>query len=179
MKISELIGEARQHDNYNISYVTDPTKVTATVSDVISQKYTRLANNLKKIEALTEEIKKLQEDTKQQRREDVVELFDAEDVVMTRVIETRTVILTLSKDPKPTESPKYKVILEELEKHLTPELVTVLEALKREHKTTTQKEPSLRIDMKEGDGDQSQLLQKVYRWIDRFDQKLKQIKGML
>jgi hypothetical protein len=168
------IIEARA-DRTDVSYEQDPTKVTATVSGAMSGKYTKLAMNLQKIDMLTGEIKALQEEAKQSRREDIAGLFDAEDAVLTRVIDTKSAIFTLSKDPKETETPQYKKILEEFEKHLTPELINVLNALKKAHVTVTQKEPSLKYDMKnEAENDMSpidELVAKVNRWLPKFDAK--------
>ena len=172
------IIEGRQ-DHPDITYSQEPTKITATVSARISEKYTKLAQNLQKIDDLTEQIKNLQAEVKQQRREDVAALFDAEDAVFTRVIDTKSVVFTLSKDPKATELPQYKKILEELEQHLTPELLRVLAALKREHVTVTQKEPSLKYDMKEDASSVNELVSKVNRWLPKFDSKLAAIKNML
>lgn len=181
MKIYEIIKEARA-DHPDVSYVSEPTKVTAFVSNDLSRKYTQLYNNLKRITDLSEELKALQEQVKQDRREQVMDLFDVEDAVFTRVIETKSVVLTLSKDPKATEAPKYKVILEELEKHLTPELITVLEVLKKEHVTVTQKEPSLRAEPKstidENISDNS-VLSKISNWLPKFDRKLDAIHDQL
>lgn len=174
--------EART-DNPDVVYTQEPTKVTATVSSRVSEKYTKLVKNMQKIDALTEEIKTLQAEVKQQRREDVAALFDAEDAVFTRVIDTKSAIFTLSKDPKATEAPQYKKILEELEKHLTPELIAVLSALKEEHVTITQKEPSLKYDMKSesmgGVSSVDALVAKINRWLPKFDAKLASVTSIL
>lgn len=177
------IVEARL-DDPTVSYSQDDTKVTATITSHLSGKYTKLANNLQRIDQLTEELKSLQAEVKDQQREQVAELFDAEDAVFTRVVETKSVIFTLSKDPKATEAPQYKKILEEFETMLTPELVKVLHALKKQHVTITQKAPSLKYTMKseaigEDTGGVAELVAKVNRWLPKFDQKLDRLDSMI
>lgn len=172
MDMRKLINlvEARI-DDPNVGYEQDPSKVTARLGSYQSAKYTRLAKNMMRIDVLTEELKQLQAEVKQQRREDVAELFDVEDAVFTRVVETKSAIFKLTKDPKPTESPQYKKILEELEAHLTPELIKVLELLKKEHVTVTQKEPALSYELIKEDST-SEVLNKIVRWLPKYDQAL-------
>ena len=116
-------------ENPEVSYVDEPNKVTAKLSSYKSAEFTRLAKNMARIDELSTELKQLQSEVKQTRREDVAELFDVEDAVLTRVVETKSAFFKLTKDPKPTESPQYKTILEEFEKHLTPELIQILEVV--------------------------------------------------
>ena len=149
------IVEARI-EHPDVSYTDDPTKVTAKLSSYKSAEFTRLAKNMMRIDELTTELKQLQSDVKQARREDVAELFDVEDAVFTRVVETKSAYFKLTKDPKPTETPQYKTILEEFAQHLTPELIQVLEVLKN-------------------DG----LLNKIRNWLPKFDSRLDQIEHQL
>lgn len=178
MKITE-ITEARNLDSNTIQYHDDDSKVVATLKSYDSQSFTKLAQKVQRIEQLESEMKQLKEEVKQSTREDVSDLFDAEDTVKTRVIETLQFIFTLSKDPKATESPKYKDILEELTNHLTPELITVLEGLKQKMVTVTQKAPSLKITpVKESvfGGAFSRLKGLVNRWAGKYDQQLDSLK---
>jgi alanyl-tRNA synthetase len=150
-------------------------RVIASLKSHDSQVYTKLAQKTERIKQLKDEIKALEEEVKQSTRSDVADLFAAEDAVKTRVIETLSYILTLSKDPEPTKVPKYKDILEELSKQLTPELILVLEALKEQMVTVTQKAPSLRIKpVKEGRLDNLlfKFKEKIFGWANRYDQKL-------
>ena len=140
--------EARLTDT-DVEYEESADKVIATLKSYKSQSYTKLAQKLERIETLEEEIKTLKEEVKQDTRENVADLFDSADTINTRVVDTISFIFTLSKDPKPTVSPKYKDILAVLEKQLTPELIAVLEKLKNEMVTITQKAPSLKYSKKE------------------------------
>jgi uncharacterized protein (UPF0335 family) len=127
----------------------DTSKVVAKLYSYNSQIYTKLAQKVQRIEQLEAEMKQLKEEVKASTRGDVADLFDAEDAVKTRVVETVSFIIQLSKDPKETVSPKYKDILEALSTHMTPELITMMESLKKQMVTVTQKSPSLKITPKE------------------------------
>ena len=161
--------------NPDFDYQDNEQQVIAVLKSYNSQVYTKLAQKVERIDQLEAEIKMLKEEVKNETRENIADLFDAEDVVRTRVVQTMSFILTLSKDPKATVSPKYKDILEELSAHLTPELIIVLENLKKQLVTVTQKSPSLRIEpVDEGRfGDLfARFKQKVFGWANRYDQKL-------
>lgn len=121
------------------------TKVTAFLKSYDSGRYTKLGRNLLRIEQLTEEIKTLQTETKQEARELVADLFNAEDAAVTRVVDTVGFVFHMSKDPEPVGSVSYSKVLKELEGHLTPELVKVLEELKAKHTSApVQKAASLK-----------------------------------
>jgi hypothetical protein len=172
----------------DVSYNVGSDKVIATLKSYNSQVYTKLAQKLQRIDELEAEVKKLKDETKAAVRSDVAELFAIEDFTRTRVIETKQFIFTLSKDPKATEAPKYKDILEELSKSLTPELITVLEGLKKTMITTTQKAASLKLaqnaseSMNEGIWDTAKdalagFFAKVKAWGAKFDSKLAALKA--
>jgi uncharacterized protein (UPF0335 family) len=184
-KFKSLINlfEAR---NPNIEYQQNiETEVVAVLKSYNSQVYTKLAQKVERISQLEAEVKALKEEVKQETRENITDLFDAEDAVRTRVVDTVSFILTLSKDPKATESPKYKEILETLSSSLTPELIAVLENLKKTMVTVTQKAPALRIRAKDEQLDEednmiarfvNQLKSLVGRWAGSYDRKLDQLK---
>ena len=178
-----MICENRELNHPDIEYEDDPkgTKVIARLHSYKSQTYTKLAQKLQRMESLTEEMKQLKDEIKQHTREDVADLFDAADTARTRVIETVSFIFNLTKDPKVTESPKYKNILEELEQHLTPELIKVLEGIKNQEEmiTKTQKSPALSVKpINEAVGSIfARLKQAVYSWAKGYDQKLNALKA--
>ena len=120
----------------------------------------------------------LKEEVKQSTRDDIAELFDAEDAVKTRIVQTVSLILQLSKDPEPTEAPKYKDILEALSQHLTPELISVLEQLKKTMVTVTQKAPGLKIKSLD-EGAVANLFAEVNNliqdWAQSYDQELAEL----
>lgn len=183
-KFKKLINlfEAR---NPELEYQQLEGEVIATLKSYNSQVYTKLAQKVERISQLEVEVKALKEEVKQETRENITDLFDAADAINTRVVDTVSFILTLSKDPKATEAPKYKDILEALTEHLTPELIAVLEQLKKTMVTVTQKAPALRIRPKEEQLEEednmiarfiNHLMGIVSRWAGNYDRKLGMLK---
>lgn len=171
--------EARQPE---LTY-SEPSEgeVIAHLKSYNSQIYTKLAQKVERISVLEEEIKQLKEQVKQETRENITDLFDAEDAARTRVVDTMSFIMSLSKDPVATRSPKYKEILEALTQHLTPELIVVLEGLKQSMVTVTQKAPALRIRQKDLDEGMTETIgakvkNLVDSWGANYDNKLTQLK---
>ena len=171
--------------NPELEYQQLEGEVIATLKSYNSQVYTKLAQKVERISQLEVEVKALKEEVKQETRENITDLFDAADAVNTRVVDTVSFILTLSKDPKATEAPKYKDILEALTEHLTPVLFAVLEQHKKTMITVTQKAPALRIRSKEEQLKEEdsmiarfvdQLKGLVARWAGGYDRKLNMLK---
>ena len=179
----------------DISFSTEETggkitKVVATLRSYDSGRYTKLGRNLLRIEQAEKDIKVLKEETKAEARELVADLFNAEDAAMTRVVDTVSFLFEMTKDPKPTETYKYAKILEELETHMTPELLTVLETLKEKHKSVTAKAPALKAKDKEAateslnegmfdklKGFFSKLYQEIKAWGVKYDSQLDALKS--
>lgn len=191
MKIMEA-GYMGKADGSDIDYKTSPKgdKVTATVSGHLSAKYTKLAQNIDKIKILQAEIDELTEQTKQEARGAITDLFTAEDEVRTRVVETVSFTLKLTKTPEPTVTVKYAKVLEELESHLTPELLTVLEDLKSKFSSTVQKSAALSfapkesVDLSEGPLDKmkaffAKFLSYIDSWCSKYDSKLAALKSQV
>lgn len=173
MKIKQ-ITEARIPGD-DVEYEENEKQVIARLLSYKSQMYTKLAIKVKRIAELEAEIKQLNEEVKHEARGEVADLFDAEDAVKTRIIQTVSLIIQISKDPKPTVAPKYKDIVEELTTHLTPELIAVLEHLKKSMITVTQKEAKLELKpLDEGRIGSffAALKAKIFGWAQRYDQKL-------
>ena len=181
-KFRKLINlfESRSPD---FDYDETEKQVIVSLRSYNSQVYTKLAQNVERISTLEAEIKQLKEEVKQTTREDVADLFDAEDAAKTRIVNTVSLILQISKDPEPTVAPKYKDILEELTKSLTPELISVLEHLKKTMVTVTQKQPALKISKPIDESRFSDLFahvkNAVLSWGNRYDQKLEQLYSMV
>ena len=132
----------------DITYKADETggkitKITAFLTSQLSGKYTKLGRNLLKIKKAKEDLKMLEDETKDMTKELVGDLFHAEDEVYSRFVDTVSFIFEMSKKPKATETFKYAKIFEELEKDMTPELLARYHDLKEKYKTVTQKSPSL------------------------------------
>lgn len=129
-------------DSKNIQYTITGDKVIARLKNVDSTRYTRLGRNLKRMEWLAARMDYLKEQTKQDTRELIADLFLAEDANKTRVVETMGFIFKLTKDPKAAETVKYTKVLDELQDKLTPELIRVLEALVAKHTTLQKPKPA-------------------------------------
>lgn len=182
----------RINEDDQVEYSDSKNKVTATVKGHTSAKYTKLAKNIKKIQELQKEIEVLEEEAKADARSTISDLFKAEDEVKTRVVDTVSFTLTLSKTPEPTQTVAYAKVMKELEGHLTPELIEVLEDLKAKFTTTVQKQASLKmvakesIDLEEGVIDKlkdyfKKFLNTITNWCTKYDtelDKLKQEVGM-
>lgn len=165
-----------------VEYQETEKQVIAILKSYNSQVYTKLAQKFERIAQLEEEIKILKDEVKQSTREDVADLFDAEDGAKTRIIQTLSFVLQLSKDPEPTYAPKYKDILETLSQQLTPELIVVLEQLKKTMVTVTQKAAGLKIKTLD-ENDEGQLFAHIKNlisnWGEHYDQKLNALKAQL
>jgi hypothetical protein len=176
MKVNQIVNEARLPD---YDYQQGDGEVKVDLKSHQSQVYTKMAQKADRIKQLKAEIDTLESEFKQETRENVNDLFDATDAVNTRVVQTLQFVFTLSKDPKATEAPQYKKIIEELTQHLLPEQIAVLENLKKQYVTVTQKAPSLRISkIDEGLSDFfAKFKNWVFRWAASYDQKLAALKA--
>lgn len=200
MKLFEADYVGPQHNNPDVTYDTESkkgeiTKVIATLTSDTSGKYTKLGRNLNRMIKLREAADRLEEQAKQQSREMVAELFHASDACRTREVDTVSFLFKITKDPEATTTVKYAKVLEELEKHLTPELITVLEALKTQFSSVTQKQPSLlkhvdkakktteeSIELSEGFWDTIKskikaFATKVMNWGKSYDSRLARLKA--
>lgn len=166
-------------------------KVVASLKGRNSERYTKLAQNVQRIAVLEAEIKEKKELVKADTKELIGDLFASDDAVKTRVVDTLSFIMTMSKDPKATESHKYAEVIKELTVHLTPELITVLNALLKKYKTSTQKSPSLKIsaktesvDLTEGPMDAmksffAKFKDTIYSWCNKYDARLENLKRVI
>jgi len=162
-----------------------PDKAIVNLRGTDSMVYTKLAQKVQRIEQLEKEVKALKADVKEEAKVHVADLFAAEDEVRTRVVQTVSFVLTLSKNPKPTETIQYSKVLAELEQHLTPELLTMLEELKRQFLTISHRDPSLKVEpqsesLHEGIGDYfAKLRNFVANWGRKYDRKLLALRKMM
>ncbi len=142
-----LMEAERPHEgDPNVSYQevskgNEVHKVVATLTSFASGKYTKLAQNIARMQKVAEETLQLESEIKQDGREAVADLFRAEDAAYTRVVETVSFTLQIAKDPKAATTIEYKKVLEELQDHLTPELIAVLESIKAKFSTVQKPKP--------------------------------------
>lgn len=167
-----------------VVYTDEKSKVIAELRSHKSAVYTKLADRLETIDRMEAQIKEYKLEMKSITKEHVADLFDADDAVKTRVVDTISFIITLSKTPAPTTSYQYMKILAELANHLTPELLVVLNDLKEKFKTESQREPSISVDRKKVDESIGNKLQHYFakfkhfivRWAYGYDHRLNILK---
>lgn len=191
MKIMED-GYLGKSDGSDVDYETSSSgdKVTATVKGHLSARYTKLAKNIDRIKQLQAELDETVAQTKQDARDAISDLFAAEDEVRTRVVETVSFTLKLTRTPDPTTTVKYAKVLSELEKSLTPELIQVLEGLKQKFSSTVQKSAALSFAPKESAGISEGPLDKmsaffakflsyIDNWCSKYDMKLAKLQSQV
>lgn len=162
------------------------TKITAYLTSFASGRYTKLGRNLKRIEFLESRIKKLKEETKAETKELIADLFHAEDIVSTRVVETIGFTFELTKNPKDRETVKYAEVIKKLQDHLTPELISIMEGLIKEHTSSSKVSPSLKAHDKRQEYSEGaetpggfDIAGEIDQWSNNFDHKLDQLKNMV
>jgi hypothetical protein len=181
IKLRQLMNLCEGRDP-DVEYQDNDSQVIAMLYSYKSQVYTKIVNLLEETEQLETQLKAKKDELKTHTREDIANMFDDSiDITKTRIIETRSAVLTLSKDPKPTEAPQYKNILDEIYKDLTPELQARVDLLKKTMVTVTQKSPSLKYKrLEEGVATSffSRLRNYFMKWGQSYDQKLDKVKRM-
>lgn len=165
-----------------VDYTDTPKgdRVTAHLRGRDSEKYTKLGTKIERIQTLKKELTDLEAEVKASTKSDIADLFDAADVVKTRVVETLSLIFTLSKDPEASNNPKYKEILETLSADFTPDLIKKMEKLKETMVTVVNRSPSLRTThLKEGmvGGFFKKLKSYFQAWGIQYDEKLDALKA--
>jgi hypothetical protein len=208
MKLMEYKYVGAKSDNANVKYDATYaksgkeagviTKVTAVLTSYESGKYTRLAQNVQRLQELAVETLELENQVKQDARDTIADLFHAEDAAYTRVVETVSFILSITKDNDPATTVKYAQVLDELQSHLTPELVKVLESIKEKFSTVQKpKPPSLKWSAKTKDQNNesatalaeapmekmkmffTRYLSKILAWGNAYDAKLEKLRNMV
>ena len=155
---SMILAEAR---NPAITYKEKVVKnkidrVTAELSGSDSAVMTKLAGRYDRLEKAIKKMGEKRNELNEQLKERVTDLFDAEDVVLTRVVETASFTLTLSKLVKSAEQePKvvvnYQKIAEELAKLIPDELQAKVDEIVKmytEISIAADKAPALRVKSK-------------------------------
>jgi hypothetical protein len=103
-----MIVEGRETDNPDVSYALagstkaktaaeEFSKITAKVSGRTSESFTKLAKKLMDIEMLNKQIGQLRDEVSADAKTSIEDLFDAEDEVYTRYIDTVSLSITMSK----------------------------------------------------------------------------------
>lgn len=199
---SELLEEIskvvlKEERNPNLTYSEKKVKdeldrVIVSLEGKDSEVYTKLGKKYNELKLGIEAVQKLQEDLNVDIKKKMVELFNAEDEVLTRVVDTVQFTLTLSKKPVATETVKtdYEKVIAEILK-LQPELKNQVDKLIEQFTTIKKNDPkpeTIRVAMKEsavGDffnkmkNKLQSFLNSVKIWGTNYDKKLDRLKSML
>lgn len=132
-------------------------KVTVKLSGNRSGVFTRLAKKYKQIDRLIDSLNAKRDQLNEQVKENIGELFDAEDEVLTRVVDTVSLTATLAKrvaaSSKTTTDFDAEGFVEELYE-MMPELTEQLNVLRNKYTIietvdVPEKSPALRVKVKE------------------------------
>lgn len=160
----------------NISYDTSTDKggniekIIATLSKSKSAEFTKLAKKIQEAKELSDRVKQLEAEIKGEAREAISGLFNVEDEVYTRIVETASFSLKLSKIPLPTVTVKYASVIKELKTHLSNDLINILDNLEYKFSTVTQKSASLSFTPKNESLNESNddFIEKLKDYSDRY-----------
>ena len=188
------LEEARRSD---LTYTEKRVKgeldrVIVTLEGKNSEQFTKMGKNYKRIKTQIERLEKMQANLNTEAKKAVGDLFEASENVLTRVVDTVSISLTLSKLPevKDKVTVDHEAIIRELIS-LQPELIDKINELTEKFTKVspgTPKPESLRIDIKESVvGDAwgriksiaKTFLYKIKSWGDTYDTKLKKIKNKM
>lgn len=168
-------------------------KVTATLSGTEAANMTKLARRFARLDASLNALKEQREVLNAKLKEDVQGMFDAEDVVLTRVVETSQFTLTLAKEikkDKGTTTMDYEAIIAALSALIDDELQPkVAKIIKKYTEIVPPKDPVRKLIVskevvKEGIMDTIEkiknwaagLLKEMTSWATRYDSKLNNLK---
>ena len=159
-------------------------KVLLSLKGAKASALTKLITEYEEVEKSLDALKEKRDALNTQVKERVSTLFDAGDEVLTRMVETASITLTLSKLTKTRkDTVNYKAALDHLVL-LMPELKEQVDLLIEEHTEVEEKTtaPRLSSKLKEGIVDSAiksfkSLLSKVKTWARGFDKKLKTLEA--
>lgn len=184
--------EARQpgvkYTEKQVKNVVD--KVTATLKGTDAANMTKLAKRYARLEVSLKALKEKHDELNARLKGDVQGLFDAEDVVLTRVVETAQFTLTMAKEIKKAEGTTevdYKSIIAALTVLVPDELQSKVDMITEKYtKTIPPKDPIKRLSVSkevisEGFWDTlkdkaSAFLKSMLSWGTKYDAKLDSLK---
>jgi septal ring factor EnvC (AmiA/AmiB activator) len=194
MKISELLNEGRQQDlkytEKRIKEVLDRVTVElegnqSGVMSKLTTRYSRLDKSAKLLAARREELN-------EKMKESAEALFDATDAVLTRVVDTVSYTITLSKaekaaDKKPKSSTDFAAIVKELSE-MVPDLEEKIKELTKKYTELIPAKDTpaaLRVKSKLEEGILSNawksiksFTSKIMSWASSYDKRLAKLKAM-
>ncbi|MCH8232406.1 MAG: hypothetical protein IIB82_07160, partial [Bacteroidetes bacterium] len=146
------------------------SKVIANLTKQKSSAATKLATRYKQIDSAQKKITEQRNTLNLEMTEYVSSLFDAEDAIYTRVVDTASMILTLSKAQKGTKvSVNFEKILEEILK-IVPELTSQVDSLLKKYTVIKEfeKKAALRTPKLKGEGVLDKIIKKFKDFMLKF-----------
>lgn len=184
--ISSFVTEAREKDlKYTEKAVKNKIdRVTVELNGHQSGAMSALTHRYDRLDRAIKEMTARRNDMNEKIKDKVTDLFDAEDIVLTRVVETVSFTLTLSKLVKAAEQKDkvvvdYESIARELTKLIPDDLQKAVQEITDRYTEVTlaaDKSPALRIKSKNGDKLTEDVLSSLKRYMDSVS---KWIAGML
>jgi hypothetical protein len=200
MKVNEILAEARQK---GVTYTEKKAKgvidkVIATLSGTQSASLTKLAKRYARLEASLKAMKDKHDELNTKLKNEVQDLFEAEEVVYTRVVETAQFTLTMAKEiqkePEKTTKVDYEKIIAALTVLIPDELQSKVDTIVEKYTTITEvpaKPPAKKLSVSKEVGAAppvveglldnlkkkfASFVQSIRSWGDRYDKKLSRLK---
>lgn len=153
--------------------------VIATLKGKKSEQFTKAANDLLEIERLKEELKKKEDQLKNSRiRDEIAELFGADNILWTRTVRTVGAWeIMMSKDQSAGTSTQWAKVAQELIK-LHPELKVAYESLLKQYTKVSDVRPPRLEPRRLDEGIASYIkswMTKLKKWAFGYDKKLNRV----
>jgi hypothetical protein len=202
--LKELLSISEARDP-SLSYVEKPInkkvgaaidKVTVALNGNQSAKFTKISREFSRLKTAAEKLADRQGKLNAYIKDEALALFDAEDEIYTRVVETVSMVIQLSKTPVPA-GPKTEIITDydkiiagvlelvpELREQIEELIKTNTEIKTTEPKPGVAKSPALSVKVNEGIDFKTMknivkvAFSKVRTWARSFDKKLSKLQQM-
>lgn len=189
MLVQEILFEARQEGpdvSYSVKQVKGKvTAVTAKLEKNKSGVMTKLAARYKEVDEQLKLLTEERDGMNAKIKEELLEYFDAEDAVLTRIVETVSLTAQLAKQSQDSTKVDDSAVVAKLLENATPELAEQIAKLREQCATIVKaKSPSLTVKINEGMFDSikkaiSRFARSVMSWASRYDRKLEKIRSKL
>lgn len=197
LKESMVLAEARdpklKYSEKQVKGAID--RVTVELEKQKSSAMTKLAQRYFKLDLALKRLSEERDKVNKEMKETVQGLFDATDIVYTRVVETCSFTMTLAKQAQAQEKIDYdfQKVAEELAKLIPDELQAQVDAIMEAHKKVTVTQPrspaftvkpkGIKENLTEGVLETltkliGSVLKKITNWATGYDKKLAKLKKM-
>lgn len=191
-KYTKILSESRITDNPEVSYTLkgksgaaekrgEFEKAIVTLSGSKSGVFTKYAKAYKEIDDKAKEIEALKDSLNEKVKNSVDELFDVDDALYTRVVESVSMMATLSKYSPATTSQESEFdingFVTELFEIATDDLLPMMNALKQKYtkiveKTKKEVPSRLTIKTQESTNMDNNSYPDLKQWADNFSEKM-------